>query len=239
MSVSAHMDIVLADQRTLKIRGLRSPRGTKQWPELAQMARLALSGWIKDNQVIAHIATGKPDRWGRHLAALWVIPGKQEQTTPSAKTNHPVGPGLIEAGWAITDPGSIEKACLAQYLALEDSARKAGLGLWSDQFYRPLAALDIEPLKQKAGEIILAIGQVEAVRRWKTLTFINFSKSRGKGLGLMLTRRARKAFQRQKLRPESLKGKRIRVRGLLELSRGRFKTPRISVPGPHMIEILQ
>jgi endonuclease YncB( thermonuclease family) len=231
-SVTHQLDVVLVDKRTLRIRGLRAPGGTKLWPELAEMARFGLAGWIEGQSVQAEIDAGDEDRWGRRMARLWIAPG--------TKNGRPIaiGPGLIEAGWAFANPGTISKPCRPEYLRRENIARAGRLGLWHSAYYTPLNALDVEALNRRTGEIVLAEGQVLDVRSWKSLVFVNFSKQRGKGLGLMLTSRVQRDFLAEGIKPDSLKGRTIRVRGLLEPGSGPNPAPRIRLTGPASVEFL-
>ncbi|MCC2098095.1 MAG: thermonuclease family protein [Hyphomicrobiales bacterium] len=225
-SVDPHLDIVLTDGRRLRLMGIRPPRGTSGWPGLSAMAQGALAGWIVGSPVRAEITAGPADRWGRLAARLWLADGVA------------VGPGLIDAGWAVTDTITAPKLCLKAYLTLEESARQAKLGLWSDDSYRPIGASDLPALTARTGSLVLAEGTVLSVNRWKSLTFLNFSRRYSQGLAVMLTRRSRQAFEQSGMPPESLKGKRVRVRGLLERSNGRSRSPRMRLQTPSAIEIL-
>ena len=255
--VGIHLDIALTDGRMLRLRGLRAPRGTRTWPELAAMARAALDGWITGSRVLAEIAPGPADRWGRHAARLWLPPASgQDNSSPGdskptsskptsskqrksgAGTGEPVGPGLIEAGWAQVDPETAPQACLRDYFRRENAARQAKLGLWSDASYQPVPATDLKALTDRAGSLAMAEGTVISVNQWKMLTFLNFSRRYSDSLSVMLTRRARQSFEQAGIRPESLKDKRVRVRGLLELSNGKKRSPRMRLQSPRFIEIL-
>jgi hypothetical protein len=249
-AVSIHLDVVLADGRTLRLRGLRAPRGTANWPELAAMARSALDGWITGSRLLADIAAGPADRWGRHAALLWLLPGSGASSSgankstsgPSrpekAEIGEAVGPGLIEAGWAQVDPETAPQPCLSDYFRRENAARQSKLGLWSDAAYQPVPATDLEGLTRRTGSLAMVEGTVVSVNRWKTLTFLNFSRRYSDSLSVLLSRRARKTFEQAGIRPESLKDKRVRVRGLLERSNGKRPSPRIRVQSPGSIEIL-
>ncbi len=227
-SVNAHMDVAIAGGRILRLRGLRPPRGTKDWPELAAMAREALAGWISTETVRARIDKGPADRWGRLSADLFAaVPGKSRPADVTA--------GLIEAGWALADPETLSGPCLRPYLALEDKARRAGLGLWADARYKIVQAIDVAGLKARAGEHVLVEGKVLSVRNWRNLTFVNFARRRGEGLSLLATARRLRAFEQSGTSLQSLTGKTIRLRGLVEDRNG----PRMVLPVRAAVELVE
>ena len=236
-AVSIHLDVTLTDGRVLRMRGIRAPRGTKDWPGLAAMARFALDGWVTGKKIYAAIAAGPADRWGRQSAQLWQ-PADPTGKDTDASGRTAIGPGLIAAGWAFADPLTLHQACRASYLKMEAQARKQKLGLWSDPWYGPLDPHDIKTLELRAGQTVIAEGVVKQVRRWKSLQFINFGDRKNKALGLMLTRRAQRAFKAGDVKPDSLKGRRLRVRGLLEPASRPGLSPRIRLNGPQNIELL-
>ncbi|MGE3646396.1 MAG: thermonuclease family protein [Beijerinckiaceae bacterium] len=226
MSVDPRGGVVLQDGRTLLLKGARLPRGTEQAPELAEMARLALSGWIAGQDLFARIDSGPPDRWGRNPARLWL--------SDTAGAPAAIAAGLIEAGWALAAPETAEPACLPLHYRLELKARGANLGLWSDAHYRPVEATDMDKLHARSGQYLIVEGKLVSARRWRTLTFLNFGTGRGKGLSASISARARKAFEAAGQAPESLAGKRLRLRGLLEIRNG----ARMAISGPQFVEVI-
>jgi len=227
------LDVADGDGRILRLKGIRPPYGSGDWSELDVMARYAPAGWIEGQGVLAEIETGDRDRWGRRLARLWLVNRKPGES-PKA-----VASGLLASGWALADPLTIGSECRKFYLVQEQRARTSKDGLWSNPWYTPLDVLNIAGLNLRAGETVIAKGQVRDVRRWKSLIFINFSKKRGKGLGLMLTRRAQRTFAAAGIKPDSLKLRKLRVRGLLEPARRPGLAPRIRLSGPEAIEFLR
>lgn len=145
---------------------------------------------------------------------------------------------MIAAGWAQVDPETAPQACLRDYFRRENAARQSKLGLWSDASYQPVPATDLKALIDRAGSLAMAEGTVISVNKLKTLTFLNFSRRYSDSLSVMLTRRARQSFEQAGIRPESLKDKHVRVRGLLELSNGKKRSPRMRLRSPRFIEIL-
>ena len=228
VSVDPHLDVELADGRRLKLLGLTPPRGTRDWPELAEMARGALAGWIVGAPALAAIQAGPKDRWGRNRARLFVSPGA------SPAGGRSVVAGLVEAGWGIVAPQSAVAGCLPDLLALEDKARRQRLGLWSDAWHRPVAALDVANLKARTGTFAIVEGAVLDVRPWRSVVFINFARRRTEGISLMLTRRGLVAFRKASVDPAGYKGRRVRVRGVPVLRKGL----RMTIAGPEFIEIL-
>lgn len=228
VSVDPHMAIVVDGGRVLRLRGLRPPPGTAGWPELAAMARGALTGWIEGQAVAAAIEKGPADRWGRLLADMTFAEPGQEQ-------HRSVAGGLLEAGWGLADPETATAACLGQFLKLEDAARQAGLGLWADPHYKPVPATDAAALRARAGQYTLVEGKVLDVRQWRKLTFVNFARRRGEGLSLLATERGLRQFEQSGPPLRDLVGKTVRLRGLLEDRNG----PRMRLPVRAAIEILQ
>lgn len=230
-AVNIHLEVELDDNRRLKLRGLYPVRGTKDWPELAETARQALGGFVTGAQAWAQIAKGPADRWGRHLARLWVMSADNKRL--------PVVPEMIGSGWALANPMTADPACAGLLYKVEAAARAAKLGLWSDPYFKIFDPSDLAGLKDRAGQFVAIAGKVRDVRRWKSLTFFNFDRRFTRSLSIMLTKRARRTFKKAKMPVTGYAGKQLRVRGILEISGGKSARPRLRIPAPHFIEILQ
>lgn len=227
-SVNIHQEISLTDGRLLQLAGIVAPRGTKAWPDLPEMARIAMAGWIRGQTLQVHIRQGPADRWGRNLARLVAPDSARPPQLRSVAAN------MIESGWALVKPATAEPVCLGYFYKLEEAARTNKLGLWSDAFYRVFRGREPEGLASRAGQAVIVEGVVLSVRRWRSLTFFNFGRRRRDNVSVLMSKRARSRFERAKKAPESFKGRRIRIRGVLEMRGG----PRLRAYNPHFIEIL-
>ena len=221
-SVDTHLELRLADGRKLRLRGIEPPRGTPGNPGLAEAARLFLADRVEGMKLSADIAVGAPDRWGRQLAIL----ASDRAVSTSAE--------LIAAGWARFEPGDAQPGCETTLLRLESNARDARQGLWADPAYAVLAANDHASFAGRGGQIVLMEGTIVSTGQWRSLTFLNLGRDRRADPAIVLSRRLAAALEKTGQPIASLKGARIRVRGLLQTR----NSPRIEIYSTQALERL-
>ena len=143
----------------------------------------------------------------------------------------PLEPALIEAGLAAVEPVSAVESgpALATLLGLEDKARRAGRGVWGDPGARPRAASD--DLGGLIGTRQIVEGRVRRVSENDRYLYINFGADWRTDFTVRLRRKLAEAAGLDRSR---LDGERLRVRGVLQESRG----PLIDISHPQQIEFL-
>ena len=225
-SVDERLDVVLADGRTVRLGGLDAPNEDRGAPEIAKAARDFLERRLAGRDADLVSLSPGVDRWGRVVADLWlpVLDGGPAGSTAAA---------LLAAGYARVRPEFETRNCAAERLAIEDGARRAGLGIWRDPDFAVIPSSDSAELRRRDGRFVVVEG---AVRR------VGFARSRlylelvpHDGPTIVVARKLEPAFARTGRPVGALVGQTIRARGALD---DRFG-PRIEVSDPEMIEILR
>ena len=70
---------------------------------------------------------------------------------------------LLSAGYARVRPEFETRDCAAARLAVEDEARRAGLGLWSEPDYAVIPSSDAAALRSRDGQFVVIEGRVRRV----------------------------------------------------------------------------
>jgi hypothetical protein len=214
-SVGERQEIRLGSGRLARLSGLHvaNDAGAAS-PAAAWLMRHA-------GRPLAIAITGPEDRWGR-------VPVKLKlREEPRLDLAH----GLIEEGLAVADtPGP----CQPELLAIEETARERGVGLWADAGYKPAPADAREILAGRIGRFTLVEGRVRSVGERRQRTYLNFGPDGTKDLTITIPKRTWTTMVEKGLSATALRGARIRVRGVLEVGRG----PTIEVAAAEAIEVL-
>ncbi len=210
--VRASGALVLRDGRALCLPGIVAPAGA-DWR----------SGWLEviDGGRFFHggDARAKRDRYGCVLADVENAEGVTLQQA------------LLAAGWAVVDPHSVvdDEVALDVWLDAEDEARRTGRGLWQVAKNRAKAA---DALEGWVGTRQLVEGRVRRVSVNKRYVYLNFGADWRTDFTARLER---KMTDRLGVDVDELRGKALRVRGVLEESRG----PLIHISHIKQIEYLR
>jgi hypothetical protein len=213
-------EIRLASGGVARLAGIRFPVEEKE--------KQAGADWLRSFQgAVIRISAlaGEPDRWGRLPAAV--------------AAEHEAGPidlgrGLVAAGLALVDAGEAERLCEPALLAAEARAREWGLGVWRAGGYKPIAAGDLETLRGRVGQFALVEGRVRSVGERAQRTYLNFGADWASDFTVTLPKRTWQRMREQGVSAAGLRGRRVRVRGIVEEWRG----PEITINSPEMVEIL-
>lgn len=137
---------------------------------------------------------------------------------------------LLTAGWATVDPVTVsdENHDFDLMLALEAEARKAGRGMWKESEASPKEADD---LSAWIGTRQLVEGRVRRIYSNDRYAYLNFGADWRTDFTVRLGRKMIDSIQ---FDLASLDGKRLRIRGVLEESRG----PLIHISNIKQIEYL-
>ncbi len=125
--------------------------------------------------------------------------------------------------------------CRADLLAQERKARAAKLGLWSDPVYDIRQADDPAMIGSARGEFALVEGRVLSVRESGGTIYVNFGRRWSEDFTATIPKRLESHFTAASLAPQSLSGRLVRIRGIVEARGG----PWIEVVRPEQIEFAE
>jgi endonuclease YncB( thermonuclease family) len=221
-AVDERLDLVLADGRTIKLAGLAAPDLARS-PDLAGEARgFLVSRFVNRDGELERLASGT-DRWGRILADLAMSAGLGGESVAST---------LLAAGYARVAPSFEARGCVTERLAVEDEARRAGVGVWIDPSTAIIEATDAAALRNSDGRLVVIEGAVRRVGFGRSRLYLDLVPKGGPTI--VVPRRLEPAFARAGRSLGAAAGERIRVRGALDNRLG----PRLEVSEPAMIEFL-
>ncbi len=188
------------------------------WPEEDAAARDWLTA--KAGQRVVVVPRGSPDRWDRGRADIQV-----------GEDGTDLAGGLIEAGLAYADPGEAEALCRPALRLVEAAARRRRLGLWREA---PTSAENGPALRHRAGHYTVVEGRIRHVGERSTRTYLDFVPRGADGLTVTVTKRTWRTMAEHGLTADSLQGRRVRVRGFIEL----WRSPVLVAATPDAIEVL-
>jgi len=220
--------LVLSDGREVFLSGIEAPKtsakeslelvahGQVAWPFAFQAAGvlkdLAL-GWTV---TIAHERT-RTDRYDRLVGQVYRRDGKWLQAE------------MIRRGLARVHGHRDGRACLAVLLAMENAARDAGLGIWSNPWYRVRTpdetVRDIDTFQIVEG-IVLSSANVSG------RIYLNFGTDYRHDFTVTISAKNARHFGWDEQAHEGLAGRTIRARGWISLYNG----PSMEVTHPEQIE---
>ena len=210
-----HGDLALADGTVLRLAGL-APR-----QDQAERERLstALQAWLGKDLSLA--ALGSADRWGRTPARLLLSDGPAGDVAGRDLAALLLAAGaalhLPEAGlagcnalWRAAEAGTVAKAIHNGAVSATPGANLASVGIPVVDGHDPAA------MRAQAGRIAVVEGRIAAVGERTQRTYLNFTRRRGAGGSVVLSRSLWRELQRAGWTASALTGKRVRVRGVIE-----------------------
>jgi len=201
--------------------GLRGVLDGLRWPDAPDLAGAA-AAWLETHRGVPLTLTarGETDRWGRaHLDAV------------AADGTVDLAGGLVAAGLALVDAGERDSLCRPGLLAMEAGARAAGRGLWREAEEK---AEDGATLRTRLGRFVVARGTILWVGERARRTYLDFARRGADGLTVTMSKRTWRQVQERGLSAATLRGRVVRVRGIVEIWRG----PTLDVASADMIEVL-
>lgn len=218
-AISTESDIVLASGGTVKLTAIRLP---DKGP-----FRDAAAAWLRGRIGVGVLVQGAGalDRWGRRSVRLRLA-------SPAEPLDF--SRELIEAGLALADPGAVDTQCPDDFLDRETLARQRSLGLWADAGYKPIAADQADRLKDRIGTFVIVEGRVRSVGERAQWTYLNFGGRWAEDFTVIIPKKSWKRMTDRGIDAAALKGRHVRVRGILEAWQGASLTVEI----PEMIERL-
>lgn len=211
--IGARGELTLASGDRAVLDGLRWPED----PDLAGRAETWLAA--RRGRPLTLVARGETDRWGRaHVDA-------------TADEGLDLAGGLVEAGLAAVDAGERDALCRPALLAVEAGARAARRGLWRET---PPGVRDGAALRTRIGRFIVTEGAILSVGERPRRTYLDFARRGEDGLTVTVSKRTWRQLQERGLSAAALRGRRVRVRGVVESWRG----PTLDIASADMIEVL-
>ena len=227
-AVDPRLELHLADGRRLRLVGLDPAGPAPTDPDLGAASQSALIAAVAGKPVTTRLLSDKPDRWGR-LPAMAFLDG---DPSPGGLTRLAIAAGLARY---LPEPGA--HACRDVLLAAEANARSAALGLWHDPYYGVLAVDDRDAFTERSATNVVAEGRLWRVDTGPFRTKLRFAAPGEDKRGLLVAvvlPKVVKRFEGQGVHFETLIGRTLRLRGLLDLRFG----PQIEIAGPDALELL-
>ena len=218
-SVSPPGEVALASGGKLRLLDIRLPDDADAAPRAAAVLASL------DGRRVAVAAVGEADRWGRLAAELALV----DDAAPIDLAEL-----LVGEGFALVDAGERDALCRPELLALEERARQRRLGLWAAERYRPAWAGDGERLKSLVGRFGLVEGRVRSVGERRERTYLNFGPDWQTDLTVVIPKRTWAVLQSRGLSAGALRGRRVRVRGIVEEWQG----VAVEIAAADMLELL-
>jgi hypothetical protein len=197
--------------------------------EGAQDARLAT--WLKSlvGQTVA-IAAGDPNRWDVRSGRVALVADEGE----SGGRGIDVAELLVAEGFALVDAGERDSLCRPALLALETLARRNRVGIWAGETGLMIPAQETARLAERIGRFTIVEGRVLGIGERPQRSYLNFGRFGTGAFAVTIPKRSWTALRARGIQADRLKGRRVRVRGLVEM----WRAPMMEIVAPDMLEIL-
>jgi endonuclease YncB( thermonuclease family) len=205
--------VLLADGRVLRLAAI----------EVTEASRAALQALIAGRKLRLAKLGPDHDRYGRLVAFAFVGDAKQS-----------VQQMLLTRGQARVSARVGDKSCAGALLAAERQAREDRRGLWADPNFAPLPAESSARLRDARGRFALVEGKVLSVHESGGTIYLNFGRRWTRDFSVIILRHNERRFAAAGLKPKQLEGRRVLVRGWIEVRRG----PIIEADAPEQIELV-
>lgn len=216
----------LEDGAVIVLAGIKPPPDPGRTPSaFAEAARATLQRLVLRRRIEIALAAKSPDRHGRLIAQVFTVKGGDRVWVQRR---------MVQTGLARVATFTHTRACADALLAAERDARETGRGLWAEPDF---AIRDAEPpgaLFALAGSFQLVEGDVKKTAAVRSRVYLNFGEDYRRDFTISVERRQQELFRAKGVDLLALTGKRVRVRGWIELING----PSISATHPEQLEIL-
>ncbi len=214
--------LVLGDGRTVRLIGLKAPRGA----DALTSARAALEALALNRKIELRFAGRRLDRHGRVLAHGFIAKGSE--TIWLQKRMLAMGHGRA---YSFKD----NRGCMAGLLKAETQARLARRGVWARDRFAIRDAGRPRAMKGLANTFQIVEGRVFGVTERRNRTYINFGRNWRRDFTVSVPRKSLAGFSRARFDLAALKDRRVRVRGWIREING----PAIEATHPEQIEVLE
>lgn len=192
----------------------------------ARAAKAALAELVAGRTAELKRLGAETDRYGRLVAVAYLA---QEGSAQAVQRD------LFAAGHARMGSRIGERTCAAELLAAEQAARSAKLGLWADPYYGTKRTEAPAEILAERGHFAVIEGKMVPVRTSGGTIYVNFGRRWSRDFTVTISKRRERSFAAAGVAPNKLSGRRIRVRGFVEVRGG----PRVYAARPEQIEILR
>ena len=172
-------------------------------------AKDALTRLASGKEVELRYGGTKTDRHGYALAHVFVVDGASRLWLQQE---------MIKAGLARVYSFPDNRACVRELLASESEARAKGLGVWGSPVYRIESADDVDRLGRLTQTYQLVEGRVLSVGEGAGRVYLNFARDWKSDFTISVARKDVSAFQAEGIDLKALAGRRVRVRGWVDLA---------------------
>jgi micrococcal nuclease len=218
VSAKTARELALPSKETLLLAGIDVPDFLEA-RALARVNELIAQKTLRYAELAA-----KPDRYQRIVADV-AISGEAPLWLQGT---------LVEEGLALSLPIGLKSPCAAELMQAEQAARASKAGVWSQVEGAQIKATDLGALQKAAGKFAIVEGRILNVGARDYATFINFGKDYRQDFAVIVVKKHLAALEASRSLA-ALKGKRVRVRGILEAS----PAPRMHLEEPLALEVLE
>lgn len=222
VGIPARGELRLESGRTVRLSGVRladaGPVGAD--------ARVALAALVQA-PVTVRLIDAAPDRWGR-------VPGAVA-LADDADREADLARNLVARGLALVDAGDIGRLCDPGLLEIEIEARRDAIGLWAGPDAQPIAADDAPALAAARDRFALVEGRVRSVGVRERRVYLDFAGPDAETFTAIVPTEIFARLEASGLDARALRGRRIRVRGIIQDWRGTA----VTVTAAETIEILE
>jgi endonuclease YncB( thermonuclease family) len=221
--------LYLSDGREVRLVGLQAPKlplgrpDFEPWP-LSDEAKAALSRLTLGRAVTLAYGGRPVDRHGRMLAHLYLDPGADD-------AENWVQGRMLEAGMARVYTFADNRDLAGPMYAREDTARRAGRGIWGHPFYQVRGTNQLDALIDTF-QVVQA--RVRDVAEVDGRVYLNFGADWRTDFTVTLAPRTARLFREEGVEVMAYEGARVQVRGWLE----RYNGPLIEATHPEQIRML-
>lgn len=219
------MTLRLADGRELRLAGVVAAGTLDGYASVVARATHALNEMAAGKSLTLHGSSDVRDRYGRVVA----------QAALAGSNARWLQADLVAAGWLRAAPEASALPCAALLLDAENEARAGRKGLWQEARFAVMAADDLPALNAAMGRFAVVEGVVHHVGETASRTYLDFGRRYTKDFTIVVPRAARRGFAAAGVEFKSLRGQRVRVRGVLFSSGG----PAIEIRQPASLELLK
>jgi endonuclease YncB( thermonuclease family) len=220
-AVEDERTVRLEDGRVARLAGIETAIPSARAPQ----ARLMLEAMLVGHSVTLRRIGPETDRYGRIMAQIFVPEGGVERWVQS---------DLVARGQAVVGARVGDRACAAELLNRERRARDDKLGVWAEAGYVIRRAEDADALVADDGRFAIVEGRVLSVRESGGTVYINFGRRWSREFAIIVLKRNEHKFVAANLEPRRLEGRRVRVRGWVDVRSG----PAVEALLPEQIEVL-
>ncbi len=218
--------VLLDDGETVRLAGIEPPKhiagdAASDMEPLVETSRQTLARLVQGRRVGLAVGGVPRDRHGR----LRVHLVRSDDGTWIQGT-------LLAAGLARVHSLVDDRAAAAEMLVIEDRARAARLGIWSQPGYRVRAAGEADG---GLHSFQLVEGRVRAAAVVRGRGYLNFGDDWREDFTVSIGPRDRRRFESEGVAIEDYEGRLVRVRGWVDS----FNGPMIEATHPEQIEVLE